>query len=33
MQIAADLLRASRDGLERMIRDDRLTELDYDEQD
>jgi hypothetical protein len=32
-QIAADLLRASHDDLERMIRDDRLTELDYDEED
>ena len=32
-QIAADLLRASQDDLERMIRDDRLTELNYDEED
>ena len=32
-QIAADLLRASQDDLERMIRDNRLTELNYDEED
>jgi hypothetical protein len=32
-QIAAHLLRASRDDLERMTSDGRLTELDYDEED
>jgi len=32
-QIAADLLRASQDDLERMVRDNRLTELNYDEED
>jgi len=32
-QIAADLFRASQDDLERMVRDNRLTELNYDEED
>jgi hypothetical protein len=30
---AADLFRASQDDLERMVRDNRLTELNYDEED
>jgi hypothetical protein len=32
-QISADLFRASQDDLERMVRDNRLTELNYDEED